>query len=66
MTTQHIYMIPKGREGAVFWSDGVGVRSPWTTRRDELIRYKSFRESPYYPFSDFKRTCVLMIPKEFC
>jgi hypothetical protein len=68
MTTQHIYVITKvegDEEDALFWSDGAYKRGFWAPVRGELIRSKTIRKKYGY-FSDYKDSCVLLIPKEFC
>jgi len=65
MTTQHIYKTSKtARE--VFWSDGKVGRGPYYGMRKEFISKIRSSKKPYKYFSDYKDTCVLLIPKEFC
>jgi len=64
MTTQHIYKI--NDTNTLFWSDGKERRGPYYGMRSTLIKELRLSTRNYGYFSDFKASCTLLIPKEFC
>jgi hypothetical protein len=65
MTNQNIYKISEAQD-QVFWSDGKERRGPYYGNKLDFISLLRDSRKDYSDLSDFKDTCVLLIPKEFC